>query len=615
MKLYKWKDLSKKGKVILVSGAFVIAGSIVGCNAKKNTTSNEAPAVSTEAESNSRKLNDQTTMAEITTAEDTRNYDFSEYFDEIDTISDDVVNYINDGLAKGAYDFKITDEMKRSIARNALDYYLMMNQGEISGIAFDILNQKQDMNSIEMIDGAMTESLKLQEQAIISKENTVLDYKYLIKSAPDKALIQDLAGIIADMHMAIEKNDKETLDKLAKEVIEIKEGLKTNNKEYELIYKPMTIDLTLMLIDAADALYNGEIITDDEDLAQIFNTSFVKCIDGDYVSIMTDERLHKLAEEFKIEGYQEMTREEILEAISNLHYEKLSEVSIRSNERTIAKAIMTEILSETKIVEYKEEYIYEAIINRIASKIDLSKQVIPEENSYDVVNKNSYGPNICHIPGSTETHQTTPDNVPDEEKEPTTTVTIIEETGEETNEVYAEAMSAGRTAGQQAAVNDRSAYYGHSWDMPKKALGSQPSTTCTDYNTVYNYFFNYYYNLKVDEFAAADRQAIEENKQATTEFVPDEGPEKIIDEKTETLTTEQQTTEEQHKQTTENPTNGNDGFVPDEGEEEVIDEEVETYASLKDTLLDLRKQLVGAYTMAYVDNYYDSLENENAKRM
>ena len=36
---------------------------------------------------------------------------------------------------------------------------------------------------------------------------------------------------------------------------------------------------------------------------------------------------------------------------------------------------------------------------------------------------------------------------------------------------------------------------------------------------------------------------------------------------------------------------------------------------LKDSLKDLRQKLVSSYAVAYVDNYYDSLENENAKRM
>ena len=489
-------------------------------------------------------------------------------------------------LRKGMYDYDLTDEMKDSIVKTYLDYYLLMNKEQISGTTYDILNQDKDMNSMEIINNSMIQEQLIQEQTIISEEETELDYNYLIKEEADKKIISDLAHTIASMRTAINNNDKEELDRLASHIIEVKNGIKEDNAEYSMLYNPMTIDLAIMLIDSADMLYNGEIITDDEDLAQIFNTSYVRCIKGEYVSALTDEQIDLLAEEFKIEGYQNMSRAEILEAISNLNAKGVSEVSLRSNLRSISKASIEEVISNTSMLECSEDYSYNNLIESISARVDLSLQVRPEKNHLDVLNENPYGANYykednAFVPGTTTTTTVPESQVPEDAKVPTTEETKTSE-GEKTNEIYLKAKAAGITDGSAAAAQTyASSYAGNASAMPTKSVGSAPSLDCQDYNKVYNYFYNLEWNNSRSSFITMEQNAIKENEQATTEFVPVEnGEETIINE-----------TEPQD--------------VPFEEDEEFIPVSMN---NIKSELMAMREKIVSAYTYAYNDTLEEGVK-------
>ena len=619
MKKVNIKYLSAKFKALVLAGAITLAGGLSGCEFDKTKQDNTTEtATSTDA------------ITEITTEEEVeKTVDYQKYYQEINNASEDVINFINDNLAKGTYSFEVTEEMKESMAKTYLDYYLMMNKNQLSGVSFDILNQDNDMIALDMMNSSMVSEQFIQEQAIISESGVVLDYSKLIKSDVDKEFIQNLANIVASMHTAIKNDDKESLDNLANQVIEIKNGLMSDNAEYSMIYEPMTIDLAIMLIDSADMLYNGMIITDDEDLAQIFNTSFVKCIDGDYVTSMTDERLIALADELKVEGYQSMTREEILETISNLHYENVSEVSIRSSERSIAKALMSEVLANTRQGEYSEDYSYKAIIKYISEHIDLSLQVIPEQSYLDVLNNNPYGSNVykedqTSYIGFSTTFEVPANEVPADKKQPSTEESVTYETDnngnvveKKTNDTYLKAKTNGITDGSSAAAAAyQSSYAGHATDMPAKSVGSAPSLDCKDYNTVYNYFYNSEWNNSRSSFISMEEKSRKENEQAQPTFVPTEnGTEEVIEEKT--IDVVEPTKPQDNNSTTNTSTpsqnNSNESdtqFVPvEDGEETIIEEEVITISELKE----LRNRIIEAYATAYVDNYYN-LEN-NAKRM
>lgn len=577
----KFKNFTTKGKIVLLSGALVLVGGsgyAIGKNVNKNSKANgdTNTSVSTEA------TIDNTEVA----VNDTVTSDLQKYYDEIDMIEDDVVAAINDGLSKGMYDYDLTDEMKDSIVKTYLDYYLLMNKEQISGTTYDILNQDKDMNSMEIINNSMIQEQLIQEQTIISEEETELDYNYLIKEEADKKIISDLAHTIASMRTAINNNDKEELDRLASHIIEVKNGIKEDNAEYSMLYNPMTIDLAIMLIDSADMLYNGEIITDDEDLAQIFNTSYVRCIKGEYVSALTDEQIDLLAEEFKIEGYQNMSRAEILEAISNLNAKGVSEVSLRSNLRSISKASIEEVISNTSMLECSEDYSYNNLIESISARVDLSLQVRPEKNHLDVLNENPYGANYykednAFVPGTTTTTTVPESQVPEDAKVPTTEETKTSE-GEKTNEIYLKAKAAGITDGSAAAAQTyASSYAGNASAMPTKSVGSAPSLDCQDYNKVYNYFYNLEWNNSRSSFISIEQKAIKENEQATTEFVPVEnGEETIINE-----------TEPQD--------------VPFEEDEEFIPVSMN---NIKSELMAMREKIVSAYTYAYNDTLEEGVK-------
>ncbi len=447
------KYLSKQFKTLVIAGALALTSTSLGCgpSTKSVATQEQEMAVETEAVS-----------SDVTT---TPVDESQKYYNEIDGIEANVTKFINDSLAKGMFTTPLTEENKDALAKMYLNYYLMLNRNELSGMTFSVLNQDNDMIALGMTNDTMTAEQFIQEQAIISESGTQLDYESLLVNEADKKFIQDLATTVASMHTAVKNNDVNSLTTLANHVVEVKNSLIENNATMNLSYDPLTIDLALMLIDAADMLYNGEIIRDDEDLAQIFNTSFVRCIDGEYVSAMSDERILALAAEFEIEGYQTMTREQILEAISNLHHDNISEVSLRSNSRAISKSLMAEILINVKEGEYDTNYSYKSVIESISKGIDLSLQVIPQQTMAEVVNSNPNGANFYKggdQTGKTTTKTVAPGQVPENKKVPTTTKTDYSDNqttkdadnvkpSNESTDDYIRGKGAGISAGSVAA--------------------------------------------------------------------------------------------------------------------------------------------------------------------
>ena len=247
-----------------------------------------------------------------------------------------------------------------------------------------------------------------------------------------------------------------------------------------------------------------------------------------------------------------MTREEILEAISKLNAKGTSEVSLRSNLRSISKTSLEETISRTSSIECSEVYSYENLIESISDRIDLSLQVRPEKSDLDVVNDNPFGPNHYKEDGSFKegtTTTTVPESqVPESAKVPTTEEVKTSE-GEKTNETYVQAKAAGITAGSSAAASAySSSYAGRASQMPTKSVGAAPSL-------------------------------------ATTEFVPD-------------------TTGEETKTTETNPTD-----VPYDGEETFVPVS-SNVSNIKSELMAMKDRIVSAYTYAYNDTL-----DENSKRM
>ena len=125
MKKVNIKYLSAKFKALVLAGAITLAGGLSGCEFDKTKQDNTTEtATSTDA------------ITEITTEEEVeKTVDYQKYYQEINNASEDVINFINDNLAKGTYSFEVTEEMKESMAKTYLDYYLMMNKNQLSGVS------------------------------------------------------------------------------------------------------------------------------------------------------------------------------------------------------------------------------------------------------------------------------------------------------------------------------------------------------------------------------------------------------------------------------------------------------------------------------------------------
>ena len=603
----KIKYLSKQFKALALVGALALTSTSFGCGPSTKEQPEETE-ITTEA-------NEETTeVAEVIN-------DNQKYYDEINATANDVVNFVNDSLAKGMFTLELTEENKEALAKQFLNYYLMLNKNELSGMSFSILNQDNDMVALDMINDSMISEQFIQEQAIVSESGTELKHENLFKNESDRKFIQDLASTVASMHTAVKNNDKESLDSLANHVIEIKNGLIEENASYSMTYEPMTIDLALMLIDSADMLYNGEIVKDDEDLAQILNTSFVRCVDGEYVSAMSDERIIALAAELEVEGYQTMTREQILEAISNLHHENVSEVSIRSSVRSISKALMAEVLTNTRIDEYNEEYSYKAIIKLIASQIDLSLQVIPTDTMKDIVNNNPNGANFYK--GGDETGKTTvkknvkPKDVPEDKRveDKTTTNYDSNQTTEDadvvkdaqdSNDDYIKGKGAGITAGGVAA----SAQLKSTGKIPGTISAANAPSVSGSENYVKGYKEGYAEGWNAYVSSAKKSQS---SKTTRTEKVKDSKEEKVTESAPRNIESTEKTTEAPTTEapTTEAPTtDSNTIFVPIEGgEEEIIEESEVIDLSERQKLIEELKQ-----QRTEINNLY-AMYGESAKRM
>lgn len=566
------KYISKRFVALALAGSLALAST--GCGQTKKQQSSE------------------NTTTEIATTEAMIDNN-QEYYNQIENIETDVVNFINDGMAKGLFDFEVDESMKESIAKSYLNYYLMMNREELSGKSFEIMNQDRDMNAIDMINDSMVAEQAIQEQSIISESGIELNYENIIKNENDLAIIQKMAGIVASMHTAIENKDEAKLNSLKQEVVEIKEGLITDNTEYNFTYSPMTIDLVMILIDAADSLTNGEIITNEEDAAQLYNTSFVKCLDGEFVSNMTEQRVIVMAAELGISGYENMTKEEILEAISNQNTNSISSVSLRSQMRTISKAAMNETLTNTISNEtYLDEYSYNNVIENIASRIDLTLHVRPEQSSIDFENANPYGPN--NYKGGDQTGKKTTKtvdakDVPDKEKEEDKT-SYTDENGEEIEGLTEAEIIEANNMGDAQAVADHKRGYRN----PNPSVAGKSA----EWNSIYANSYNTTYNglVKAEEDA-------KKNEEVTTEYI--DVDDTVVEETTEVTTTEQTTTQ---TPATEAPTTEVEYIpVPDGEEEEIIIEEGILSSSLKA----YKEQILAAYSEAYTNAY----EEESVKRI
>lgn len=570
MKYFTWENLSKKGKAIVVAGSFILVGtiatpiaiSLTGCSTDKDSGDTE-----------------DTTAIEQTdntqTIEETNNT-YSKYYQEIDTIEDEVVDFVNDGLSNGLFDFGTegpTETDKEFMATTYLNYYLTLNNQDLSGNTLDILNQESDLTSYELLEDTFKAESGLQGQSILSTADTKMDFDAFIVQEDDREFVQNLVDKIALMAEATRNGDKEALDAAAEEVIAIKESLLDPTVSDKLEYS--TRSLVLMYIDAADALYNGQIITTEEDKIELYNASIRDC--EDILLSLTDEQIKSLAIELNIEGYETMTTDEIIDYLSDA--EKVSMgTDLRSASRVMLRHVLEEQLAysniDLSIVD--SYYSYDELEKRIEDQIDLSLYNEPA-SVIETLNQNPYGPNYYKedgtmLVGTTTTVEVPPEVVPEGEIVPPESKSVAyeeDENGEitevETNDTYLQAKTAGLTDGNNAAVAVYPSQYSNPNDMPVSPKGNveKPSTDSKDYDKIYNYFYNQAWNAFRSSAVAAYNTAIQENETAPVieEYTTNvEGQEELVEEGTPILTPATPSDEPETE------------FIPVEGEEELVEE-------------------------------------------
>lgn len=568
MKNFKLEYLSVKAKLVLAGCVLVPAGILTGCSIHKAMSDSNSgldydnQATTTEADTEATTenlLNDE--AATLTDAS-------QKYYSEIDQAEVDVINFINDGLENGLFDYGEdgpTEDQVKDIAEQYLNYYIMLNKDDLSGNTLGVLNQDGDLNATKILESSLSSEVELYKQTIVSEEESVLNYGNIIQDKTDKETVTNLATLVAKMHTAAYANDKTTLDDCAKQVIAIKESLLDNNGK-NVSSNQMVVDLMLNLIDAADALYNGGIIEADEDLSQIYNSSYVACLDE--INTLSDAKLTVLASELEIDGYEAMSRDEILAYIQNVDNFNTSEQSLRSAARSMSKAILAEQIETAKTFEYNEHYTYDEVVIRIVNGIDLTKYR-QQESYIEVLNNNPNGANhykedAASAIGSTTTREVPESEVPESARQEATTESKKYEYDSEGNKTgeksvtddYLQEYQRGYNDGDAAAVAAYPSTYSNPHNMPVS-----PKSNSTAYGEGYNEAWNAFRASAIAAYDAAVRQ------EATTSYESTTGSEENIGETTETYSPTTESTTES--------TTGNTYYVPVDGDEIIIDETTE----------------------------------------
>lgn len=603
---YAINHLSKKAKLILSAGTFaIVIGTAVGCGALSNDDSKEQQIESTEA------ATEATTEAAVTGAAPENNAEdkYSDEYEIINNMETDIVDFAKESLPNGF--IEVNEENKVERAEMFTDSYMMLNlssdKTQINPETIMVLNQDNVLVPRKVIENFMSFALYCGKYSQIVEPNTKFDFETIVQEQDDAKFLNDLEEEIAQMNVAKTKEERQ---KRIDNIIAIRDGLLTDAAAPT--YKASTIYVAINMIIQADATaraYGDEIFPDSEEKTQLYTTFF----DG-------------YCDELVIAGY--LTEEEARE-YKEAGALSASPSSLESKYLTVSADMFKDVI-QTYINNgetINAEYAYNPVTIRIAEQI-FNLYKAPEMDNIAKENAIREQASKANTPaiGSSTSKEVSPNEVPDDQKEPSTTSENHDDNqstedadkiddAQNSSSVFIKAKGAGITDGSVAAQNDyTSSYLGNAAGMPKKSVPAYPGDNCKDYNTIYNYFFAVTYNSSVDSFIAAEAKAREENEQATTEFQPaDEQTTEQTSESTETITeaTTEATTQATTQATTEAPTTE---FVPvDDAPEEKIDEKIETI-SKRQTIINkyyaLRQAIVG-YISAYSD---DIAEKCNIKR-
>ena len=526
---------------------------------------------------------------------------YAKAYETIDEIEDNTVDFINDGLANGFYDYgnidELTEEQKMDIVKMTLYSNMLINRNEIGGVPLAIINGERTLTDTKMREQFTKFMQIFGDQLTITTPNNKMDYSKLIMNEEYAEIFTKLANYKAKLHNANKNNDTEKYNKYINKIVNVKEDLIDLNSETNGSYIKYPLDLTTTFM-ALSSIYDldrldGNIITDKEDRTGIYNKPFnVLLADcSDELEVYDELKLKEMAKEFKIEGYENMTSEQILATIKDGNTftgSLLNETDALSYTVYYTLEDFNSMLSNTMILDADEYYYEDALMDRVYDRVDWS--LYNRIDAVDYINAFNYGEDNKewlqyweNQIGKTTYYTTDEKNVPVDQREESTkeyntekkqdqNLKNYDETkkAEDSGNDYITGKGAGEKAGSQAAYNQQI------------KTGKIPSTISSAPSPGKGYSADYisgYQEGYIDGWNNYVSTAKASHKEATTYYeTVEEGTTKKIKEEVENVT--EKSTEQSTEQVTEKSTEKSTEIVYEngtyfeeyQGEEELIEE-------------------------------------------
>ena len=583
-------------KKVILAGAILLPIPFVlkGCEGKKgkNTAEDTKTTIETTEELLTEETLTEATLTEATVDENQVCYD------QIKEMESNIVGFTEDYLPYGFGEVEINDTNRESIAEMYTNAYIMLNVKDL-GKSLAVLDQNLEIIPSEAAKDFMKFARLTAHYSQIQTPDTMLDFSKIVANEKDAEFLNNLSEEIAYMNVAT--TDKERQERI-NNIVEIKKNL---IEYYELgTYDYSTMYMALNLIIEADATakaYGNEIFTSEEDKNQVYNTMLKYNCGEDEVeelavtAIAMEDVQAKNSLESKVSVYYKSLLEDMLNKVENMG-----------------------------LGDFDAYYSYASVTTRISKQID-GLYLAPGQTNIEKENAiRANGPaNGKGGKGSVSTKEVDPSQVPEGSRVPNKTKYDDTDNGKDINKVVINQDDYVVPGSQVDVVDSETAsirgeaagrYDGSSAAYSAQiSSGSIPSTISSaptpSVPSAYSKYASSYISGYQKGYVAAYNNYVSTAKSSqstpTTTYEPVNNGEETI--------TYENTTDIYYNTTPSNEYNQSGTyFIPvDDGEEIIINEETNTIGSLKE----LRKELIASYVTAYVDDYYENLENGYAKRM
>lgn len=487
----KFRDFTLQGKILILSSALVLvggAGYAIGRNIDKNSK-----------DSSKNETNVTTEMTTEATVENTVASDNQVYYDEIDKLEEDIVDFCEVSLPNGF--IEVNESNNDEMAELFTNAYIQMNKSVLEPKTLAVLDQDLELVPEEISRDFMEFSTSIARYYQIATPETELPFDKLIKDEDDLEFITNLSSTIAEMNVC---TDAQTRQEKINEIIEIKESLLTDSEIAEN-HNSETLYLATKMIIYADATakaYGQEIITEEESEMQLYSA---------FYNVYCD----KVVSSGYIEGTEVIDREVSSQTAFESKYLSTSANELENRIEKVADYN----------AEFDKNYAYGEVTERISEKIvDLyvAPEQTPIEKENDIREQTSNAINEETI-GDTTTVVVPEEEVPEENQIPTTEEVVDDEDNVVT-EGYIEGLAAGRTDGSNAAWAQQTS----TGTIPNTISASGAPTPGGDKGTEYINGYKEGYAEGWNNYVAS---AIAAQSTPTTEYQPvEDGEEEVISE-------------------------------------------------------------------------------------